>query len=416
MHALRCFTAAFLCCLGVSLPLEAADWPQFLGPHRNGISEETGLLKSWPAAGPKEVWRVKAGVGMSGVSIVGNRVLMLYQSGGNQKALCLDAANGKTLWDTPIGPEYENGQGDGPRATPTIDGDAVYVYGGEGMLAALTLADGKIRWQHDVPKELGVKPAEYGMASSPLVAGDLVLVQVGGPGATVVAYDKQGKLSWKSGSDSAGYSSPILAKLGGREQVVVFSGKAALGLVPTDGRMLWRYPYATEYDCNTASPVALGADQVLISAGEQHGSTLLALKPEGDAFKVSEAWKSLGAESSLRSEWQTAVALNGHLYGLDNVGSAGPVTHLTCIEAATGKRVWQEQRFGKANLIAADGKLFLSTMKGELVVVKASPKAYEELGRKVVIGKTRNAPSLAGGRIYLRDDKEIVALDVSEGK
>jgi outer membrane protein assembly factor BamB len=139
---------------------------------------------------------------------------------------------------------------------------------------------------------------------------------------------------------------------------------------------------------------------------------LLKLVPQGDKFAVEEVWKSQGTSSVLRSEWQTPILLDGYLYGLDNVGSAGPVTHLTCIKALTGERVWQQPRFGKSNLIAADGKLYFSTMAGELVMVRATPKGFEELGRKQILGATRQAPSLANGLLYLRDDREIVCLDI----
>ncbi len=153
-------------------------------------------------------------------------------------------------------------------------------------------------------------------------------------------------------------------------------------------------------------------DQVFISSGENHGSVLLALSPKDGKFDVREVWSSQGTKSVLRSEWQTSILLDGHLYGMDNVGSAGPVTHLTCIKADTGERAWQQLRFGKGNFIAADGKLFISTIKGELVVARATPKGYEEIGRKEVLGFTRQAPALAGGLLYLRDDAEIVCLDV----
>ena len=162
---------------------------------------------------------------------------------------------------------------------------------------------------------------------------------------------------------------------------------------------------------NLSTPLAVDGN-VFISSGENHGSALLSLKPTGKTFDAEEAWTSQGASSVLRNEWQTSILLDGHLYGFDNVGSAGPVTHLTCINAATGKRAWQQARFGKGNLIAADGKLFCSTMKGELVVVRATTEKYDELGRAAVIGTTRQAPALANGLLYLRDDKEIVCLDV----
>lgn len=390
------------------------DWPQFLGPQRNGVSAESGLLREWLSAGPTEVWRAKGGVGMSGLSISGGRLFTMIQDGGKQVLIALNAATGKPIWRIAVANEYKNQMGDGPRATPTIDGDLVFSFTGEGILSAVSFEDGKLLWTHNVGKELGGKPADYGMACSPLVAGNKVIVMAGALGATAACYDsKSGKLLWKAGNDPAGYSSPALLKVGGREQVVMFTGSSVIGIDPKVGAELWRYPYVTDFRCNTATPIAVDGS-VLVSSGESHGSALISLKPTGSGFAVGEKWTQFGVKSTLRSEWQTPVLLDGYLYGMDNVGSAGQITHLTCVSAKTGDRVWSERRFGKGNLIAADGKLFISTMKGELVVAMATPKGYMEVGRKVVIGSTRQAPSLAGGRLYLRDDKEIVCLDVRE--
>ena len=390
----------------------AADWPQFLGPSRNGISAETGLIDKWPEGGPKEVWRVPGGVGMAGLAIQGGKLLTLVQREGQQWVVAHDAKTGKPLWQTPLGSEYENQMGNGPRATPTIAGDRAFVFSGEGILAAVALADGKLLWSHHVVKELKGEEADYGMASSPLVVGENVIVIAGAEDATVAAYDtKSGKLAWTAGSDPAGYSSPTLLKIGNKEQIVAYTGASAIGLAPQSGDLLWRYPYETDFNCNIATPLAIDG-KVFISSGENHGCTLLSLKPTGSKFDVEEAWTSQGAQSVLRNEWQTSILLDGHLYGFDNVGSAGPVTHLTCVNATTGKRVWQQPRFGKGNLIAADGKLLISTMKGELVLVRATPDKYDEIGRTTVIETTRQAPALANGLLYLRDDKEIVCLDV----
>jgi outer membrane protein assembly factor BamB len=390
----------------------AADWPQFLGPSRNGISAETGLIDKWPEGGPKEVWRVPGGVGMAGLAIEKGKLLTLVQRDGQQWVVAHDAKTGKALWETPIGSEYENQMGNGPRATPTIAGDRAFVFSGEGILAAVGLADGKLHWSHNVVEELSAKEADYGMASSPLVVGGQVIVIAGAENATVAAYDaKSGKLAWTAGGDPAGYSSPTLLKLGGKDQIVAYTGVSVIGIGPQGGELLWRYPYETDFNCNIAVPLAVDG-KVFISSGENHGSALLSLKPAGKTFDVEEAWTSQGAQSVLRNEWQTSILLDGHLYGFDNVGSAGPVTHLTCVNAATGKRAWQQQRFGKGNLIAADGKLFCSTMKGELVVIRATPDKYDEIGRATVIESTRQAPALANGLLYLRDDKEIVCLDV----
>ncbi|MCI0360513.1 MAG: PQQ-like beta-propeller repeat protein [Planctomycetaceae bacterium] len=391
---------------------ERTDWPQFLGPARNGISSEKGLIDTLPASGPKEVWRVKGGVGMSGLVVTGDRALTLVQRDGQQWLIALDRTTGKTIWQSPLASEYTNQMGDGPRATPTIAGDQAFAFTGEGILAAVSLEGGKPLWSHNVVEELKGKPADYGMASSPLVVGDSVIVVAGAPRATLAAYSaKTGKLAWTAGDDPAGYSSPALLTLSGTPQVVAYTGASAIGVDPKSGTLHWRYPYETDFNCNIATPLAVGGN-VFISSGENHGCVLLSLAKQGDQFTVQEVWKSLGSQSVLRNEWQTSILLDGHLYGFDNVGSAGPVTHLACVNAATGKRVWQKLRFGKGNLIAADGKLWISTMNGELVLVRATPKEYEELGRATVIGSTRQAPALSDGRLFLRDDAEIVCLDV----
>jgi outer membrane protein assembly factor BamB len=361
------------------------------------------------------MWRVAGGAGMSGLAIAGDRLLSLVQKSGRQWVLCLHAKTGQQQWETDLAPEYRNAMGNGPRATPTIIGDVAYVFTGEGILAAVQIADGKIVWQKNVVQELGGEPAEYGMACSPLVAGDNVVVAIGAPQATVAAFQRQtGAMTWKRGAESPpGYSSPAILKLAGREQLVVFHGAGALGLDPARGYELWSYPFITDFNCNIATPVLVNGG-VLLSAGENHGSVLLkvAATPEERQFRISPIWESFGPQSVLRNEWQTSLAIDGFLYGFDNVGGAGPISHLTCIDAATGKRNWQQARFGKGNMIAADGKLFILTLQGELVVAKINPQKFEELGRKAIVGKARQAPALARGLLYLRDEREIVCLDV----
>lgn len=393
------------------------EWPQFLGPNRNGISRETGLLDRWPADGPREIFRVSAGVGMSGMAISRGRLVTMAQDADGQRVIALDAASGKGLWQQMVAPEYRNPMGDGPRGTPAIAGGQVFAFTGEGILVALDFETGKIQWSQRPLSSLGGKPAEYGMACSPLVVGDRVIVSVGAQQGTLVAFDtKSGKVVWKAGTDPAGYSSPALLTLNGKKQLVAMTGASAVGVDVDSGTLLWRYPFETNFECNIATPLE-HQGQLFLSAGENHGSVLLALKsaggePKADQYELEAVWESLGPQSVLRNEWQTSILIDGYLYGMDNVGGAGPVTHLTCIEAATGKRAWQVPRFGKGNLIAADGKLFMSTMKGEVVVARVNPERYDELGRATVVGMTRQAPALSGGRLYLRDDQEIVCLDV----
>lgn len=402
---------------------KTSEWPQFLGPERNGISTETELLDTWPADGPPEVWRAKIGAGMSGVAISKGRLYTLVQKAGQQFVIALNASTGKPIWETAISKAYGNSMGDGPRATPTISGERVFAFSGEGTLVALKTQDGEILWSHDVVKEHGSEmPAEYGMACSPLVVGDLVIVTAGARDATVVAHDiKTGKPMWTAGRDQpAGYSSPAFLNVGGKPQVVVIYGTATQGLDPQTGQSLWRYSFETDFNCNTATPIA-HAGQVFLSAGENHGCVLLSPTPpksndKTNVWTVSEVWTSLGPKSVMRNEWQTSLVLGNHLFGFDNVGGAGPVTHLVCLDLMTGERKWQKLRFGKGNFIAADGKLIISTIKGELVLVEVNGNQFKELARVKLLGITRQAPALANGFVYLRDDQEIVCVDLRKNR
>ncbi|MBM80403.1 MAG: alcohol dehydrogenase [Planctomycetaceae bacterium] len=404
-------------CLSLALlvvsSVDAGDWPQFLGPQRNGISTETGLLDKWPGETPKQVWRVKGGVGHSGLAISDGKAVTTLQRGRGQELVVLDAKTGKELKAVVLGRQYRNAMGNGPRATPSVVDGTAYCLTGEGILAAVDLKAGKIAWQHNLIGEHGGQVAEYGMASSPLVVGDMVVVNAGAARATVAAYStKSGKLAWTAGrGEAAGYSSPAALKIGGKTQVVSFVGSSAMGLDPTTGKQLWKYDYVTDYDCNIATPIALG-DNVFLSAGENHGSALISLKKSGTVFDARPAWTSFGPSSAMRNEWQTSLLHDGHLYGFDNVGGAGPITHLNCVNIKTGQRIWQEKRFGKCNAIFADGKIWMSTFKGELVSGKVSPDGYVELGRATIMERMRQAPALSNGLLYLRDEAEIVCFDI----
>lgn len=393
--------------------VSGADWPQFLGSQRNGVSSETGLVSEWPADGPKIVWRTALGVSMSSVAVSEGRAYTLFQDEQDLCLVALDAADGKEVWRTPFAGAYENSMGNGPRATPTVADGRIFAFTGEGILAAFTAKNGEELWTVNVPKSLQGVASEYGMSCSPLVVDDKVIVHTGNASAAIAAFSvKTGKIIWKAGKGKAAYSSPVLMTVAGTNQVVSLTAAGALGLDPADGTVLWGFPFPTEYDCNTASPVQIDKDSVLISAGENHGSVLLRISADGKAFTAKEVWSSLGKDSQLRAEWQTPVIHDGHLYGLDNSGSAGPITNLVCIRLQDHKTMWQKSRFGKSNLILADGKLFMTTMNGEVVIVNASPDAFEEPGRATVMETTRQAPSLANGHLFVRDDNEVICIDV----
>ena len=413
--------AAFAAVIGVAItvaPRDAMgeDWPQFLGADRDGASKETGLLDGFSAKGPDVVWRVPGGVGMSAVVVVDGAAITTWNDQGRQWLVALDAKTGKTQWKTPLGDVYENAMGNGPRATPAVGEGMVFAYTGEGILCAVEQQSGKLKWQRNAVADFEGQPSEYGMSASPLVYNGRVIVHVGGRKGAVAAFDAaSGDPLWGAGTGPAGYSSPTLMKIGGAEQIVSVTGEQVLGIEPNLGTMLWSYSFPTDYACNTANPVSVDG-KVFVSAGENHGCALIEVVKQNGKFIAKELWSSIDAKSVMRNEWQTSIVVDGYLYGFDNVGAAGPVTHLACIDIKTGKPVWQEKRFGKGNLVLADGKLWITTMAGELVLVKVSPTGYQELGRSEMFGKTRQTISIANGRGYVRDDTEVLCLQLAVAK
>jgi outer membrane protein assembly factor BamB len=396
--------------------LKADDWPQFLGLGRNGVSAERNLRETFDGDGPEILWKSPLGVGMSGIAVRGQRLLTLYQTDSVQFLVCLDVTSGDRLWQTEVDPAFENAMGNGPRATPTIADQAAYAFTGSGNLVAVNLEDGRLLWKTEMKAAVGGQPAEYGNASSPLVTGESVIVQFDGRSCSVVSCDRAtGAIQWQSGTGTAGYSSPALLTLDGKVQVVAFTGSDVLGIDPSTGTALWTHPFKTEYDCNTVTPIALSETQLLISAGENHGSEILEVTNTADAVAVRSVWTSFGKGSVLRAEWQTPVLIDGHLYGLDNVGSAGPITNLVCVRLSDGKQLWMERRFGKSNFTYADGRLYFSTMKGELVIGNIAPSGFRETARHQLLGMTRQAPVIADGRLYLRDDEQVICVNLSNG-
>lgn len=389
-----------LCLLaGTSL---AADWPQFRGPNRDGVSRETGLLKSWPAGGPKLLWKAPMGEGYSHLAVSKGRLYTLFGEGNNDVAAAYDAATGKQLWKVPLGRKFINDQGNGPRSTPTVDGDMVYTLTAEGRLAALNAADGKKVWEHDLRAKLGAQPPEWGISTSPLVEGNLLLVDVGGSGGkSLAAFDKKtGKTVWTSQNEMAGYSAPIAITVGGVRQVVFFTGRALLGVAPKDGKLLWRVPWRTDYDVNAATPVFVAPDKLYVSSGYGTGATLFQIKVADGKVGVDEIWKS----RRMKNRFSSAVLHNGHIYGFDE-------SVLKCISAATGEEKWKESGFGHGSLILADGRLAVLSERCELLLVEATPEAYREKGRSQILsGRCWTAPTLANGRLYLRNQEELLAL------
>jgi outer membrane protein assembly factor BamB len=397
---MRCLRFLALCLIASVVGIaDGADWPQFRGPNRDGISPEAAVLKSWPASGPKVLWKAPLGEGYSQVVSAKGRLYAFAQQGEEQVAMAFDGATGKRLWRTRIDREYNDGQGDGPRSTPTVDGELVYVLSAHGKLAALRTANGQAAWQHDLRAEYGANPPQWGVSTSPLVEGNLLIVNVGGAGnKSIVAFDKtNGKPVWTSQGDGAGYSAPIAITVRGVRQVIVFTADAILSLSPKDGRLFWRSGWKTDYDVNAATPIFFPPDKLFVSSGYGTGSALLQI----NRTNVAEVWRS----KDMKNQFSSSVLHDGILYGFDNAT-------FKAIDAATGNERWKQRGFGHGSLILAGGHLIVLSDRGKLALVNATPEEYRELGNAQVLdGKCWTAPSLADGRLYVRNEEQLIALD-----
>lgn len=382
------------------------DWPQWRGPNRDAVSLETSIVTSWPSNGPDELWRIPIGDGFSGISVADGRLYTLYGHAEGETALCVDAATGKEIWRHDHPGRFEEHRGDGPRSTPTIAAGKVYILGATGVLLCLDAQTGHVIWKRHLAAEYGGTVGDFGFSCSPLIEGDLVLVDIQGPeGQCILAFNRdEGQLAWNSTDHAASYSSPIAITAGGRRQAVFFNTGGLVGLDPSKGEVLWQYPW--EHRFNIATPIH-AAGQLFISTGYGHGCALVEFSSTADkGMGVRPLWNN----SALKSHHANVVLKDGYLYGFDGNGPA----FLTCVEMATGKEVWQTRGVEKGDLILAVGHLIIITQSGELVSVEATPEEYRERGRaQVLSGQCWTPPTLASGRLFLRNNEnEMVSLDL----
>jgi len=402
MTLLRMLVASTLLLCG-AISAGADDWPQWRGPRGDGISRETGLLAAWPDAGPQQLWRVPLGGGFSSVSVVGDRLYTMFSTADAEFVTCLDAATGKTLWQTRAGDLFENSYGNGPRATPTVDGDRVYALGGKGQLLCLAAADGQPRWTHDLLKKFAGDPPEFGFSASPTVLDNLVVVVVGAhQGKSLAAFDKQsGEVAWTSLDDKPGYSTPIRIEAHGVPQLIVLMGEALVSVNPRDGREYWRHEWKTTLDANVATPL-FHDNRLFVSTGYGTGCGLFELTVADGRPTAKLLW----ANKDMKNYFSSSVLLDGHIYGFNN-------TMLTCMDFASGEAKWKQRGFNRGTLVAADGKLIVYGERATLALAAVSPEKYRELARADVLDdRTWTVPTLAGGRLFVRNEKEIACLKV----
>ncbi|HEV2846818.1 MAG TPA: PQQ-binding-like beta-propeller repeat protein [Thermoanaerobaculia bacterium] len=396
--------AALLAVPGVSAVTlsgpRAGDWPQFRGARRDGVAVAAGPIAPWRGS-PKVRWRARLGEGYSGVSVAAGAVYTTYAREDGEYIARFDDRDGREVWKRWIGANFQAEFTSGPRATPAVDGDSVYVLGSLGNLVALNAASGEERWSVDLGQRFAVPQPRFGYASSPLLAGDLLLVQAGGEKRRYLAAldAKTGTVDWVVCADDAGYSSPIALTLDGEPQFVFITLKEILGVSPA-GHVLWTFPWPGEN--NIATPIFLPPNRLFASHNEDDGGVLLELAG-GAAITVREVWRS----RFLKNHFSSSVLHDGYLYGFDNAT-------LRCIDAATGESRWAHRGLGKGSLIAAGGRLIVLGDLGDLVLADASPAGYRELARaKVFEERSWTAPSLAGSRLYLRNQTELISFDLA---
>ncbi len=395
----------------LTLGLQAADWPQYLGPNRDGVYPGEALTRAWSSDGPKVLWRKRnIGAGMGGIVLAKGRAILFHEVKRYDTIECLDAKTGKTLWENNYTSSFVAGYGSaaGPRATPTIVGDRVYTMGGQGIVVCTNFATGKTVWKVDTQKSYRASDGFFGMACSPLVEGNAVLLNIGGEaGAGIIALDKNsGKLLWKTLDDEASYSSPVMAKLRGKRRAVFFARTGLAVVDPTSGKIDFqnRWRARTQASVNAAAPLIVGE---LIFVTSSYNTGALVVNASADGYKT--AWSN---DTSLSSQYASVMHRGGFIYGTHGRADVPPVPALRCVELATGKVRWSVDDFGDCLMLRCGDRLLALMESGELVLGQATPAGWREICRAQVVGSgARSQPALADGRLYVRDRNQLVCLD-----
>ncbi|MBI2805607.1 MAG: PQQ-binding-like beta-propeller repeat protein [Planctomycetes bacterium] len=430
---------------------QGSDWPRFLGPLGTSVSTEKGIVTPWPKAGPKIVWHKEVGPGYGMPTIAKGRLYHFdrvpkkpddFQDSKFVRLTCMNAKTGERIWDFEYPSIYKDafGYNNGPRCSPILDGDHVYTYGVEGMIHCLKADTGKLVWKINANKEFNVIQNFFGVGSTPVIEGNLLIAQVGGSppgslqrnlfdqtlksnGSAVVAFDKlTGKVAYKIGNDLASYSSPVLATIHKRRYCFVFARGGLLAFEPNTGKIDFRFPFRSEdvESVNAANPVVLG-DQVFISECYGPGSALLKIKPGGYEVLREESKKF---KKSMAIHWMTPIVQEGFLYGCSGRHTAG--ADLRCIDFATGKVMWSEPRLTRSSLLMVDGHFICLCEDGTLRLLKVNPKKFDEVSSvELKDPKTDKAllqypcwaaPILSHGLLYVRGEERLVCLELISQK
>ena len=400
-----------------SFEIRPEDMADFRGHNREGIINGPVLETDWVANPPKELWRIPVGEGYSSMAVVGDRLVTLEQRGEDEAITCYNSQNGAPIWEHLYPARfYEAMGGLGPRATPVIDEKGfVYTLGGMGDAYCLDLFDGKVLWHHNLLKEYNLPNVTWAMSSSPLVLENMVVYNAGSEiGRGLVAFDREtGNMLWEGeglarashAKNLCGYSSPMIATLGEKKQIVLFDGAGLGGYDMESGRTLWFYHFENDAGVNVAQPLILKDDQVFVSASYNHGAATVKVSSANDEFDVSEVWTS---PRSMRCKFTSPVLYEGMAYGLDE-------GILMCLSPYANKIEWKKGRYGHGQILLSHDVIFVLTEKGQMVLVKADPENWQEFASLQVLSdsaKVWNAPVLVGKRAYVRDHHEMACYEL----
>ena len=392
----------------------SADWPRFLGPGQDSTSAETGLLLDWPEGGPPEVWRKRLGPSFSPPVVAKGTLIAFHRIGNDEVIEAVDARTGKTRWEFRYPTRYKdryryNG---GPRSSPTIDAGCVYTYGAEGTLTCLDLATGRKVWQRALNKDVKAPQAFFGVGVPPVVDGDVVLLNPGGPdGAGIVGIAKAtGEVIWKATDHGASYSAPVVRTVNGRRLAFFLTAEGLVILEPPTGKVIHTYPFRSVYreSVNAASPVVVG-DVVMLSAAYRVGSAALQVTPEG----LLPLWRD---KENLQNHWATSIHHEGFLYGVD--GRHEEEATMRCVDWNSGIVMWTGPRgLGRMISILVEGHLLAMAERGHLVLIEANCERYvQKQCVKVLDPPCWAPPVLANGRVYLRNETVLICLDLRAPK
>ena len=388
--------------------LVAQDWPQILGPTRNGTYSGVQLAEVWPAEGPARLWQRPVGAGFAGPAVVGDRVILFHRVGASEVVEALSVESGETIWryDYPTTYRDDFGFDEGPRSVPVVAAGRVYVFGAQGQLHAVDLETGAGAWNVDTHARYAVAKGFFGAAGSPLVEDGRLIANVGGRRGGIVAFDaRTGAELWTATTDEASYSSPVGANFGGRRHALFFTRTGLVGLDPESGAVLFERRWRSRLGAsvNAATPLVIG-NRIFISSSYGTGAALLRV----DGSALVEEW---AGDDSMTNHYATAVVRDDVLYGYHGRQEYGP--SLRAVDLRTGEVRWSEERFGAGSITLAGGRLVILRESGELLLAEASPDGFRPLaGAAILPGVVRAYPALADGRLYARNGDTLVAIDL----